>query len=91
MLHVKYKKCTKSIMDSAYVLWTYKIHCFIRPTNHIAGKFTLLLYIPYKGTYLYNIIERNPYKFCIEVTGSYTFSVRNLGFGKFCSGHQLCK
>ena len=44
----KYKKCTKSIMDSEYVLWTYKIHCVITPTNHIARKFNLLLHIPYK-------------------------------------------
>ena len=48
----KYKKCAKSIMDSEYVLWTYKIHCFITPTNNIATKFNLLLHIPYKGTYL---------------------------------------
>ena len=48
----KYKKCAKSIMDSEYVLWTHKIHCFITPTHHIARKFNLLLHIPYKGTYL---------------------------------------
>ena len=38
----KYKMCVKSIMDSEYVLWTYKIHCFITPINHIARKFYLL-------------------------------------------------
>ena len=48
----KYKKCAKSIMDSEYVLWTHKIHCFITPTHQTARKFNLLLHIPYKGAYL---------------------------------------
>ena len=39
----------------------------------MAIKFNLLLHIPYRGT-TYNIIEKNPYKFYIEVTGSYIFS-----------------
>ena len=41
----KYKKGAKSIMDSEYILWTHKIHCFITLTNHIARKFNLLLHI----------------------------------------------
>ena len=53
-----YKKYAKSFMDSAYLLWTNKIHCFITPTNHIARKFNLLLHIPYKGTYLIRLLKR---------------------------------
>ena len=40
ILHAKYKKCGKSIMDSAYVLWTHKIHCLI-PKHHKSYKINL--------------------------------------------------
>ena len=64
------QKYMKSIMDSAYVLWTYKIHCFITPTNHIARNL-ICFYIYHIREHTYNIIEKNPYQFYIEVTGSY--------------------
>ena len=63
----KYKKCAKSIMDSEYVLWTHKIHCFITPTHQIARKFNYIYHI---RVHTYKIIEKNPYKFYTEVTGS---------------------
>ena len=53
------QKYMKSIMDSAYVLWTYKIHCFITPTNHIARKFNLLLHVcTIQGYILIRLLKR---------------------------------
>ena len=63
-------KCAKSIIGYMYLLWAYKIHCFITTTNHIARKFNLFLPIPYKGTYL-KLLKRIHASFITEVTGCY--------------------
>ena len=77
ILHAKYKKCAKSIMDSEYVLWTYKIHCFVTPTNNIGRKF-ICFYIYHIRVCTYKIIKKNSYKFYTKVTGSYKLSAPNL-------------
>ena len=70
-----HKKCAKS--DTAYVLWTHKIHCFIHPQITYPENL-ICFYIYHIRANTYKIIEKNPYKFYTEVTGNYLLSDQNL-------------